>query len=47
MGEKTKANIGRIFKLGRGMPGGGGGLFIDVGPGVGLSRVLAENEDTQ
>ena len=26
---------------------GGGGLFIDVGPGVGLRRVLVENEDTQ
>ena len=28
---------------GRGL-GGGGGIFIDVGPGVGLRRVLAELE---
>ena len=28
-------------------PGGGVGLFIDVGPGVGLRRVSVENKDTQ
>ena len=30
--------------MGKRHAGGGGGLFIDVGPGVGLRRVLAELE---